>query len=78
MELLNFVVKFFFLYILVLTRISGLMIMAPMFGSQNIPNTVKIGISGLIAMAVTPLLVAGGLVFHPPQFLSEFFIVIKI
>jgi flagellar biosynthetic protein FliR len=46
------------LYSLVLVRVSGLVVTAPILSSNNFPVVGKIGLSGLIALAVTPTLPA--------------------
>ena len=49
-------VEVFKLFLLVLARVGGLMVSAPVLGSASYPNTAKIGFSALIAMLITPLL----------------------
>jgi len=46
----------FNVFLLVLARISGLVIAAPVLGSGNIPPPVKIGLSALTAMLLTAVL----------------------
>lgn len=48
----------FRLFLLVLARFSGLMLTAPILGSGNFPITAKIGLTGMMALIVTPVLPA--------------------
>ncbi len=43
------------LYALVMFRISGLMISAPMYGSTTVPTRVRIGLAAVIALAMFPV-----------------------
>ena len=45
-------------FLLVLTRFSGLFVSAPILGSNNFPIMAKIGLVGLIAMLFTPTIAA--------------------
>lgn len=49
-----FEVEVFKLFVLVLIRFSGLVVTAPVLGSNNIPPMAKIGLSGLAALLITP------------------------
>jgi flagellar biosynthetic protein FliR len=51
-------VEVFKLFTLVLARVGGLFVSAPVFGSASFPNTAKIGFAALIAMLITPMLPA--------------------
>lgn len=51
-------VEIFRLFLLVFARFTGLLVSAPIIGSANFPNTAKIGLAGLAAMLVTPVLPA--------------------
>jgi len=53
-----FEAEVFLVFALVLARISGLMIAAPVLGSANFPIIAKIGFSGLFAMMLTATLPA--------------------
>ncbi len=46
----------FILFTLVLVRVTGIMLFAPLFGSSNIPPQVKIGLSVLLSFVVFPML----------------------
>jgi len=46
----------FIMFVLVLTRISGLMLFAPIFGSSNVPAQTKIGLSAILSFIVFPAL----------------------
>ncbi len=51
-------VEIFKLFVLVLVRVSGLFVSAPVLGSGNFPVMVKVGLSGLTALLLTPVLPA--------------------
>jgi flagellar biosynthesis protein FliR len=51
-----FEVEVFKLFVIVLARFGGLMVSAPVLGSQNFPVIPKIGLAAMLAMIVTPLL----------------------
>ncbi|MCX5759830.1 MAG: flagellar biosynthetic protein FliR, partial [Candidatus Hydrogenedentes bacterium] len=44
------------LFLLVMARVSGLIVTAPILGSANFPAMGKIGLIGLTAMLITPTL----------------------
>jgi len=45
-------------FLLVLARVTGIFSTAPVFASRNIPPQVKIGLSGLVALMIFPLVKA--------------------
>lgn len=45
----------FHTFLLVLARVSGLMVAAPILGNRAVPRTVKAGFTGIFALALTPL-----------------------
>lgn len=45
-----------FAFLLVLCRFSGLLLAAPFFGAEHVPERVKIGVAVLFALCVTPIL----------------------
>lgn len=49
-------VEIFKLFALVMVRVSGLMVSAPLLGSRNFPIPAKIGLTALMAMLITPVL----------------------
>ena len=51
-----FEAEVFKVFVLVLTRISGLLVSAPLLGSRNFPARAKIGLAVLTAFLVTPTL----------------------
>ncbi len=53
-----FEAEVFKVFLLVLVRISGLIVAAPVLGSRNFPVMGKIGLTGLTAMVVTPTIAA--------------------
>lgn len=58
------------LFVLVMVRFSGLMISAPVLGSANFPMVAKIGLSGLAAVLVTPMVLPATPLPLPDDFLS--------
>jgi flagellar biosynthesis protein FliR len=56
-------------FLLVLARCSGVVALGPVFGSQNLPPTLRAGLAGSLALVLTPLLVGGGLTV-PTSFLG--------
>ncbi len=57
--------QFFWTFLVVLFRIGGLMVTAPVFGSPSVPVPVKLGFSTAFAIALTPTAV--GKVGAPPD-----------
>ena len=53
-----FEVETFKIFLLVLVRFSGLIVVAPILGSQNFPPRVKIGLAAFAAMVITPTIPA--------------------
>lgn len=51
-------------FVMVLFRISGIMVVAPFFGSAGVPGKVKVGLSLILAIALWPVL--GQQMFVPP------------
>lgn len=45
----------FYVFILVLSRVSGLMVTAPLFSNQSIPRTVKAGFALIFSMSLVPM-----------------------
>ncbi|MDU4959893.1 MAG: flagellar biosynthetic protein FliR [Sporomusaceae bacterium] len=58
MELLNALQNQLALFLLILVRISGMLLPAPIFGSRNIPGMLKAGLVFFLALTVLPLLAA--------------------
>lgn len=52
-EIFQFLFNKYEIFLLVLVRVSGIFIVSPFFGSQNIPNVVKIGFSFILSIIVT-------------------------
>ena len=46
----------FYVFLLVLCRFSGMMLTAPIFGAEGTPAKIRIGVTVLFALCVTPLL----------------------
>lgn len=57
-DLTIFEVEVFKVLVLVMVRIGGLVLAAPVLGSRNFPMVAKIGLTGLTAMLVTPSIAA--------------------
>ncbi len=53
-----FEIEVFKVFLLVLVRFTGLVVSAPVLGSNNIPIVAKIGLSGLTALLITPTIPA--------------------
>ena len=70
MDLVAFSTKEFIAYVLILFRVGGIMIFAPVFGSALVPGQAKVAISMVIALVLLP--VVG---FVPPAALSLRYIV---
>jgi flagellar biosynthetic protein FliR len=51
-------VEIFKLFLLVMARVSGLIVIAPVLGSANFPVIAKVGLTGFTAMLLTPTLPA--------------------
>jgi flagellar biosynthetic protein FliR len=45
----------FFAFLLVLCRFSGMILTAPFFGAETVPPKVKVGVTVLLALCVTPI-----------------------
>lgn len=58
MNALVFEVEVFKLFVLVLVRIGGLIVAAPILGSRNFPTMGKVGLAAMTAMIITPTLPA--------------------
>jgi len=57
-DLINFTVAQFQNFFLVLVRVASIFIIAPFFSSRNIPPTLKIGFSVLVALIIFPIIQA--------------------
>ena len=55
MVLLDLYAQQFYVFVLVLTRVSGLMLVAPIFGSRNVPMHVRGFLAVGMSLIVTPL-----------------------
>lgn len=54
-DLISSVLSNFQLFILILVRVTGLFVISPIFGRNNLPAIMKIGISMIIALILLPL-----------------------
>ena len=54
-DLVSFILLNFQLFVLILVRITGLFVISPIFGRNNLPAIMKIGISVIIALILLPL-----------------------
>ncbi|MFA5575820.1 MAG: flagellar biosynthetic protein FliR [Tissierellaceae bacterium] len=55
-ELLNLILSKYQLFLLIVIRTSGIFIFSPFFSSQNIPNTMKIGLTFSLSLILSMLL----------------------
>lgn len=60
LNLTEYLMHRFDLYLLILFRVSGLFISAPIFSSRNLPTTIKIGLSACLALIIFPIIPAEG------------------
>ncbi|HEX3031225.1 MAG TPA: flagellar biosynthetic protein FliR [Bacillota bacterium] len=49
------------IFVMVLARVLGIIMLSPVFSSRNIPPQLKIGLSAIVSLTVFPVLKAGGL-----------------
>lgn len=56
MNVIDYLLNRFDLYLLIFVRVSGLFISVPIFSSKNLPRTVKVGLSAFIALIIFPIL----------------------
>ncbi|MCR5031097.1 MAG: flagellar type III secretion system protein FliR [Selenomonadaceae bacterium] len=57
-------------FLLLLTRVSGLFIVAPFFGSMNVPQTIRVGAAVAISFAIFPLVDGMGVASAPETVLG--------
>ena len=50
MDFINSIALKIDIFVMIITRITGIIVIAPVFGSRNIPMQVKIGFSAIVAM----------------------------
>lgn len=67
------------IFFLIFSRISGIFLLTPVFGSKNIPNNLKVGFSIFLSLIAYPLITASNLLIKDIYILlyfivSEFFI----
>ena len=74
MFLLQFYISQFLLFTLILARLSGLVMTAPIFGSQEIPVMVRAFLAFTLALLITPLQGAAG--FAAPNDLLNYAIIV--
>ncbi len=58
-DIFNIAQERLIVFLLVLTRVGGVFLVAPIFGSLNVPAMVKIGLSAAIALLLAPTLPIG-------------------
>lgn len=61
MDLFTAIQTSFGFFLLVLVRVSGIFIMAPIFGSRNIPAQVKAGVALMFTLVLFPLVFQSGI-----------------
>lgn len=54
-DLISFILVNFQLFILILVRVTGLFVISPIFGRNNLPTIMKIGLSITVALILLPL-----------------------
>lgn len=54
-DLINFILVNFQLFLLILVRVTGLFVISPIFGRNNLPTIMKIGLSITVALILLPL-----------------------
>lgn len=62
-------------FLLILTRISSFMIVAPLFGARNIPTSAKAGFSFLLSLILLPVVKSD--INVPPNLITFFSLVVK-
>lgn len=70
MSIVDIVMGHVSLFLVILTRISGMLLASPIFGSRNIPKVTKIGFSLLLSLIVLPLLASSTI--NIPQTLGSY------
>ncbi|MBU5677431.1 flagellar type III secretion system protein FliR [Alkaliphilus sp. MSJ-5] len=58
-DLISFILVNFQLFILILVRVTGLFVISPIFGRNNLPTIMKIGLSITVALILLPLKING-------------------
>ena len=59
--LISLYIEHFLIFVLVLSRISGLLLVAPILGSRSIPIQIRVILAGSISLLITPLQLASGI-----------------
>ncbi|MGP1598092.1 flagellar biosynthetic protein FliR, partial [Peptoanaerobacter stomatis] len=57
-DLLTLVTKSMDLFILIFSRMMGMFFIAPMFSRNNIPATVKVGLSMIMSYIILPFIIS--------------------
>lgn len=57
-DLLTFILESIDLYILIFSRMIGMLFIAPMFSRNNIPATIKVGLSMILSYIILPFILA--------------------
>ena len=52
------------IYSIIFIRVSGIILMIPFFGSENVPRLVRIGLSLVITLVLVPTLEISGIHMH--------------
>ena len=63
-------------YLLLLTRVSGIFVMSPFFGSLNIPITVRVGAAFAFSLLLFPVVDAHEIVYAPESMIAYAAVVI--
>lgn len=76
MSLYDLTLREFLLFLLVLFRVSGVMVLAPFFGAATTPGQVKVALSLLVALMIFPLLPTRGLAL--PESIGAFVFAVAV
>lgn len=77
--MLNFIFNHVEIFVLVLVRMSSFIAITPVFGTKNVPTTVKAGLSFMLALMLTPIIAATttGVQYQGIPFVDLFLILVK-
>lgn len=67
--MINMILQHVDIFLLVFMRVSGIFVIAPIFGNENIPMTARIGLVGIISLLLVPL-VGGTAMIAADQWLT--------
>ncbi|WP_027338706.1 flagellar biosynthetic protein FliR [Halonatronum saccharophilum] len=67
-----------YILLLVLARVAGLFLVAPIFGSQALPHRIKIGLAFILALLLMPIIPSGGIQLPGPILLISIQISVEL